>query len=37
MKQKLWLTIITCLAYCIDKDARKALCPMSNFRRQFRP
>jgi putative transposase len=25
MKQKLWLTIITCLAYCIDKELYKAI------------
>jgi len=25
MKQKLWLTIITCLAYCIDKELYKVI------------
>ena len=25
MKQKLWLTLITCLAYCIDKELYKAI------------
>ena len=25
MKQRLWLTLITCLAYCIDKDLYKAI------------
>jgi hypothetical protein len=25
MKQKLWLSIITCLAYCIDKELYKAI------------
>ena len=25
MKQKLWLTFITCLAYCIDKELYKAI------------
>ncbi|MEN6386045.1 MAG: hypothetical protein ABFD79_12730 [Phycisphaerales bacterium] len=25
MKQKLWLTIITCLVYCIDKELYKAI------------
>ncbi len=25
MKQKLWLTLITCLAYCIDKELYNAL------------
>ncbi len=25
MKQKLWLPVITCLAYCIDKELYKAI------------
>ena len=25
MKQKLWLSLITCLAYCIDKELYKAI------------
>ena len=25
MKEKLWLTLITCLAYCIDKELYKAI------------
>ncbi len=25
MKQKLWLTMISCLAYCIDKELYKAI------------
>ncbi len=25
MKQKLWLTLVTCLAYCIDKELYKAI------------
>ena len=25
MKQRLWLTLITCLAYCIDKELYKAI------------
>jgi len=25
MKQKLWVTLITCLAYCIDKELYKAI------------
>jgi hypothetical protein len=25
MKHKLWLTLITCLAYCIDKELYKAI------------
>jgi hypothetical protein len=25
MKQKLWLTVVTCLAYCIDKELHKAI------------
>ncbi len=25
MKQKLWLTFITCLAYCVDKELYKAI------------
>ena len=25
MKHKLWLTVITCLAYCIDKELYKAI------------
>ena len=25
MKQKLWLSLITCLAYCIDKELYKAV------------
>jgi len=25
MKDKLWLTVITCLAYCIDKELYKAI------------
>ena len=25
MKQKLWLPIVTCLAYCIDKELYKAI------------
>jgi len=25
MKQKLWLTLITCLAYCVDKELYKAI------------
>ena len=25
MKQKLWLTFITCLAYCIDKELYKVI------------
>ncbi len=25
MKQKLWLPVITCLAYCIDKELYKAM------------
>ena len=25
MKQKLWLTLIACLAYCIDKELYKAI------------
>ena len=25
MKQKLWLTLITCLAYCIDKELYQAI------------
>jgi len=25
MKQRLWLTLITCLAYCIDKESYKAI------------
>ena len=25
MKHKLWITLITCLAYCIDKELWKAL------------
>ncbi len=25
MKQKLWLALITCLAYCIDKELYKAI------------
>ena len=25
MKQKLWLTLVTCLAYCIDEELYKAI------------
>ncbi len=25
MKQKLWLPLVTCLAYCIDKELYKAI------------
>lgn len=25
MKQRLWLSLITCLAYCIDKELYKAI------------
>ena len=25
MKQKLWLTMITCIAYCADKELYKAI------------
>ena len=25
MKQKLWLSLVTCLAYCIDKELYKAI------------
>jgi hypothetical protein len=25
MKQKLWITLITCLAYCIDKELYDAI------------
>lgn len=25
MKQKVWLTLISCLAYCIDKELYKAI------------
>ena len=25
MKEKLWLPVITCLAYCIDKELYKAI------------
>jgi len=25
MKHKLWITLITCLAYCIDKELWKAI------------
>ena len=25
MKQKLWITLITWLAYCVDKELRKAI------------
>jgi hypothetical protein len=25
MKQKLWITLATCLAYCIDKELYKAI------------
>ena len=25
MKQKLWLTMIACIAYCIDKELYKAI------------
>jgi hypothetical protein len=25
MKEKLWLTLVTCLAYCIDKELYKAI------------
>ena len=25
MKQRLWLTVATCLAYCIDKELYKAI------------
>ena len=25
MKQKLWITLITCLAYCVDKELWKAI------------
>jgi len=25
MKQKLWLTFVTCLAYCVDKELWKAI------------
>jgi hypothetical protein len=25
MKQKLWLTLVTCLAYCIDNELYKAI------------
>ena len=25
MKQKLWLTLITCMSYCIDKELYKAI------------
>ncbi len=25
MKRELWLTLITCLAYCIDKELYKAI------------
>ena len=25
MKQKLWITLATCLAYCIDKEFYKAI------------
>jgi hypothetical protein len=25
MKQQLWLTLVTCLAYCIDKELYKAI------------
>ena len=25
MKQKLWLTLVTCLAYCVDKELYEAI------------
>ncbi len=25
MKQKVWLTLITCLAYCVDQELYKAI------------
>lgn len=25
MKQRLWLTLITCLAYCVDRELYKAI------------
>ena len=25
MKQKVWLTLITCLAYCVDRELYKAI------------
>jgi hypothetical protein len=25
MKENLWLTLVACLAYCVDKELRKAI------------
>ena len=33
MKQRVWLTLITCLAYCVDRELYKAI---DYLREQFR-